>query len=70
MAMKRAEAVSGTTAKRDGPVSREQLYRVVNERAYRIYLKRRNGPGTPLDDWLKAEREITEEFAARVNTNA
>lgn len=27
-------------------------------RAYEIYLARRPNPGTPMDDWLQAEREL------------
>jgi hypothetical protein len=29
-------------------------------RAYRIYLKRGSTPGDPMQDWLQAERELTE----------
>jgi hypothetical protein len=29
-------------------------------RAYQIYLERRGAPGTALDDWTRAERELLE----------
>ena len=29
-------------------------------RAYHIYLERGGGEGDPLDDWLQAERELTQ----------
>lgn len=30
-------------------------------RAYHIYLERGEGEGNPSDDWLQAERELTED---------
>jgi hypothetical protein len=27
-------------------------------RAYHIYLERRDAPGNPLEDWIRAEREL------------
>ena len=32
-------------------------------RAYQIYLERRGAPGNPLDDWIRAERELLEKPA-------
>ena len=29
-------------------------------RAYQIYLERNGAPGSPLDDWTRAERELLE----------
>jgi hypothetical protein len=29
-------------------------------RAYHIYLERRGAPGNPLEDWIRAERELAE----------
>jgi len=31
-------------------------------RAYQIYVERGYAPGNPLEDWLRAERELTEEM--------
>jgi len=30
----------------------------IRRRAYEIYLERGDQPGSPLDDWLQAEREL------------
>lgn len=30
----------------------------IRRRAYEIYEARRGGPGSPVDDWVKAEREL------------
>lgn len=32
----------------------------IRQRAFEIYLARRGEPGRELDDWLQAERELTE----------
>ena len=32
-------------------------------RAYHIFLKRGSTPGDPLEDWLRAERELREEVS-------
>ncbi len=38
-------------------------------RAYEIYQARSGGPGTDLDDWLQAERELSrEEKSARAHS--
>jgi hypothetical protein len=29
-------------------------------RAYQIYLERNGAPGNPLEDWVRAERELAE----------
>ena len=36
----------------------------VRLRAYEIYLARRPNPGSPMDDWLRAERELLGKYAA------
>jgi hypothetical protein len=38
-------------------------------RAYRIYVERGGQHGCDLDDWLQAERELTEEHAAGPSGN-
>jgi hypothetical protein len=30
----------------------------IQQRAYEIYLERNGAPGDPLDDWVRAEREL------------
>lgn len=37
----------------------------VSERAYELFLKRGQAQGHDVDDWLEAERLVTEEMAAR-----
>ncbi|PWT87083.1 MAG: hypothetical protein C5B58_00350 [Acidobacteria bacterium] len=31
-------------------------------RAYELYLERGGNPGTPYEDWLAAEKELSERF--------
>lgn len=43
------------------PVERDQpTFEQIRDRAYEIYLDRGDAPGSDLDDWLRAERELTE----------
>jgi hypothetical protein len=42
---------SSTTLKSPGPED-------IALRAYQIYLERAGAPGNPLDDWIRAEREL------------
>jgi hypothetical protein len=37
----------------------------ISERAYELFLKRGQAQGHDLDDWLEAERLVTEEMAAK-----
>jgi hypothetical protein len=37
----------------------------IRRRAYEIYLRRGNQPGSEIDDWLQAEEEILSGLAAR-----
>jgi Protein of unknown function (DUF2934) len=41
----------------------------IRHRAYEIYLERGDQPGSPLDDWLQAEREL-EQFARNQNRSS
>jgi hypothetical protein len=43
---------------RHSGIAPEQLVAEITKRANEIYLKRGPTPGTPLEDWLKAEKEI------------
>ena len=49
------EADQTTETPRTPPTSDE-----IAVRAYHIYLERGGGDGDPLDDWLQAERELTQ----------
>ncbi len=46
------------------PARSEPFQDDIRKRAYEIYLAR-GGPGSELDDWLRAEAELTEELAVR-----
>ena len=39
-------------------------------RAYHIYLERQGAPGNPFEDWTRAERELTENTAAKPRRKA
>jgi len=39
-------------------VESTSLEEQIRQRAYELYLQRGNEPGSELDDWLQAEREI------------
>jgi Trm5-related predicted tRNA methylase len=56
-------AISGNTIERanlhQGTPS-EDRYRLISEAAYRLAEKRGFAPGGELDDWLEAEREVSE----------
>ena len=42
----------------------------IRRRAHEIFLARGNAPGSELMDWLKAERELREEFAKSLKKQA
>lgn len=41
-------------------VAAPPMYDAIALRAYHIYLERGSTPGDPMQDWLQAERELTE----------
>ena len=47
---------------------REPTAREIQERAYFIYLARGGVSGDPAADWLRAERELREEFRTSART--
>jgi Protein of unknown function (DUF2934) len=50
---------NGTTAKSKSPSAKKvSPERKIELRAYEIYLERNGAPGNPLEDWVRAEREI------------
>ncbi len=51
---------AGVTKSRSKPMPTEEQIRA---RAYEIYLRRNNGPGDALSDWIQAERELAEEMS-------
>ena len=42
----------------DASVANAERDKEIRRRAYEIYLERGEQPGTELDDWLQAEREL------------
>lgn len=45
------------------PGQREALIR---ERAHELFLQRGDAPGTAMDDWLQAEREVDQRVAPKL----
>jgi DNA-binding SARP family transcriptional activator len=43
-------------------VEAEPAFEQIQQRAYEIYLARGDQPGSDLDDWLQAERELRAKF--------
>jgi len=50
------------TSKDTPATSPEKLVDEIRKRAYEIHLKRGKNPGSDMDDWLKAEREIKAKY--------
>ena len=51
-------SVKTPTPKNRQSITPEQLIAEINNRAYYFSIERGNGQGTPLEDWLAAEKEI------------
>ena len=50
---------NGTSARGTSPsTKRLTSQEKIQLRAYEIYLERNGAPGNPLEDWVRAEREI------------
>lgn len=43
----------------------DSLNEEIQARAHAIYLSRKGEPGSPLSDWLQAEKEIQEAYGTR-----
>lgn len=46
-------------------VTPEMLREMIQKKAYEIYCKRGNKPGSPLSDWITAEKEVKTELELR-----
>ena len=55
---------SGTSKKTKKPVT-PPTYEEIALRAYHIYLERGCTPGDPMQDWLRAEQELTDPQSKR-----
>jgi hypothetical protein len=52
---------SGRSTKSKSPSAKKlSPQQKIAQRAYEIYLERNGAPGNPLDDWVRAERELLE----------
>jgi len=50
---------SGSAAKSKPRATKKlSMQEKIAKRAYEIYLERHGAPGNPLDDWVRAEREL------------
>ncbi|MGH9742627.1 MAG: DUF2934 domain-containing protein [Candidatus Acidiferrum sp.] len=50
---------NGTLARGKSPSSRRLTpQQKIELRAYEIYLERNGAPGNPIEDWVRAEREV------------
>jgi hypothetical protein len=50
--------MSGTARAKEPSIEELPLEERIRRRAYELYVKRGNQPGSELDDWLQAEEEI------------
>jgi hypothetical protein len=52
---------NGTSAPKKSPSAKRLTpQEKIQLRAYEIYLERNGAPGNPLEDWVRAEREVTQ----------
>jgi hypothetical protein len=50
---------NGSSTKSKSPVAKKlSPEQKIAQRAYEIYLERNGAPGNPLEDWVRAEREL------------
>ena len=49
---------SSPRAKSKSPAKKISTHETIAMRAYEIYLERNGAPGDPLEDWVRAEREV------------
>ena len=48
--------------KASASISPENLMREISIRAYELHIERGNAPGSDIDDWLKAEKEVKAKY--------
>ena len=52
---------NGSSAKSKSPSAKKlSPQQKIAQRAYEIYLERNGAPGNPVEDWVRAEREVLE----------
>ena len=58
--MPKAKAASSGAAKKPRKTGAQPTHEQIALRAYHIFLERGSTPGNPMEDWLRAERELME----------
>ena len=58
--MPKAKAASSEAAKKPRKAGAQPTQEQIALRAYHIFLERGSTPGDPMEDWLRAERELME----------
>jgi hypothetical protein len=58
--MPKSKTTSAPAAKKAKRATSQPTNDEIALRAYHIYLKRGSTPGDPMEDWLRAERELKE----------
>lgn len=62
---------NGSSTKTKSPAAQKvSPERKIELRAYEIYLERNGAPGNPLEDWVRAEREILQKSRKTVKKTA
>jgi hypothetical protein len=58
--MPKAKAASSGAVKKPRKTGAQPTHEQIALRAYHIFLERGSTPGDPMEDWLRAERELME----------
>jgi hypothetical protein len=58
--MPKTRASSSPAVKKSRKTKTQPTREEIALRAYHIYLERGGAPGNPLEDWIRAERELTD----------
>jgi len=56
--MARTNGNGASTRSKSSPAKKLSPQQKIELRAYEIYLERNGAPGNPLEDWVRAEREV------------
>jgi hypothetical protein len=57
--MSKTRATASPAVKKSKKVKSPPAQEEIAQRAYQIYLERNGAPGNPFEDWVRAERELT-----------
>ncbi len=59
--MQKTKTTSSQAAKKPKRAKTGPTHEEITLRAYHIFLERGSTPGNPLEDWIRAERELSEQ---------